>query len=205
MKIKALLIAALLLAPFTVPVFADTATVVASQPVNDVPPIIASTPEAIAAAKEDTSVTIEWGNMLNYAVKTLSAVLATALLAILTYASTFIPGFAGLAFKVFLSNYAEKLIQNLTDYAVNAVAGATKDKKLTIGVGSEVIAAAIQRALTLQNEDKLLKWVISLLGGPAGIGEKVFRKIDMVEGATEANTLAPAVASAAPVRYPMAK
>lgn len=202
MKIKALLVAAFLFAPVTLPVYAQTAAVVTD---TATPTVIASTPEAVTAAKENTSVTIEWGNMLNYAVKTLSAVLATALLGALTYASTFIPGFAGIAFKMLLSSQGEKLIQNLIDYAMNAVAGATKDEKLTVSVGSEVIATAIQRALTLQNEDKVLKWIVNLLGGPAGIGEKVFRKLDLVKTATETNTLVPAVTSVVPGRYPMAK
>lgn len=203
MRLKALFVAAILLAPLTFtihPQFAFAQTAVTGEVT---PPIIASTPEAVTAAKEDTSVTIEWGNMLNYAVKTLTAVFVTVVMGAATWASTFLPGIAGIGYRWFLAKYGEKFVQNLTDYAVNAVAGATKDKKLTVNVGLEVVKNAIQRALTLENEDKFLKWLIGQLGGAQGIGEKVFRKIDLEEDANKTNVLAPAVAAAKP--YPQNK
>lgn len=153
------------------------------------PQVIAASPEAVTAADEDTSVTIDWGNWLIYWVKGLQAALITFLVGAAAWAARFLPGVAGVGARFLLSKYGESLVRNITDYAINAVEGAAKDKQLTVNVGSEVIATAVERAVALENQDRLLKWIVRLLGGTEGIAEKVFRRLNLEDAANEANVL----------------
>jgi hypothetical protein len=57
-----------------------------------------------------------------------------------------------------------------------------KGQALTIPVGSAVIAKAVQR-------------VVEAAGGPNGVAELVFRTLHLQDGATAADTLAPAQAA----------
>lgn len=84
----------------------------------------------------------------------------------------------------------EQLGNAVTQYAINAVGEATKDGKLSIPVGSAVIAKAIQRGI-----DAAPEAAMKAAGRPQGLAEIVFRKLNLEDGATAANTLAPALAA----------
>lgn len=83
----------------------------------------------------------------------------------------------------------EQMANAVTEYAINAVPGAVKEGKLSINVGSAVIAKAVQRAV-----DAAPAKALEAAGGQAGLAEIVFRKLNLEDGADEHNTLAPVVA-----------
>ncbi len=68
--------------------------------------------------------------------------------------------------------------------------GAVKEGKLSINVGSQVIAKAVQRAV-----DAAPAKALEAVGGQAGLAEIVFRKLNLEDGANERNTLAPVIAA----------
>ncbi|QRE76178.1 hypothetical protein [Methylobacterium aquaticum] len=84
----------------------------------------------------------------------------------------------------------EQMANAVTEYAINAVPGAVKEGKLSINVGSQVIAKAVQRAV-----DAAPAKAIEAAGGQAGLAEIVFRKLNLEDDANEHNTLAPVIAS----------
>ncbi|WP_053221185.1 hypothetical protein [Methylobacterium indicum] len=84
----------------------------------------------------------------------------------------------------------EQMANAVTEYAINAVPGAVKEGKLSVNVGSHVIAKAVQRAV-----DAAPAKALEAAGGQAGLAEIVFRKLNLEDGANEDNTLAPVVAS----------
>ena len=137
------------------------------------------------ALAADAAVILPWGDWLVAIAQTLQAVLAPMLIALVT---GLIARFAPLLGYVVSRGMVEGMVARVTDYALNAVAGAAKGRVLTVPVGSAVIAAAVQRAA-----DEVPGFVIRAAGGLPGLAERVFRRLDLEEGATAANTLAPAL------------
>jgi len=173
-----------------------------AQTVADVVPEAVASPEAAIAAGQDTSATIYIGNIVAYIVGNLKEVLLTLILGAVALASASLPGFAGYAIRFFMANIGEKFISNLLDYALNAVKGATKDKELSIPVGSAVVAAAIERMMALENLDPWIKSLIKFLGGKTGVAEKMFRRMELGEGATAENVLGAGIKKAG-LPYPV--
>lgn len=60
---------------------------------------------------------------------------------------------------------------------INQVAGAAKDKKMTIPIANEVVRKVVQYAV---NEGPA--WLINWMGGPEGIKAKVIARIQVVDG-----------------------
>lgn len=137
------------------------------------------------ALAADAAVILPWGDWLVALAQTLQVVLAPMLIALVT---GLIARFAPLLGYVVSRGMVEGMVARVTDYALNAVAGAAKGRVLTVPVGSAVIAAAVQRAA-----DEVPGFVIRAAGGLPGLAERVFRRLDLEEGATAANTLAPAL------------
>jgi len=137
------------------------------------------------ALAADAAVILPWGDWLVALAQTLQAVLSPMLIALVT---GLIARFAPLLGYVVSRGMVEGMVARVTDYALNAVAGAAKGRVLTVPVGSAVIAAAVQRAA-----DEVPGFVIRAAGGLPGLAERVFRRLDLEEGATAANTLAPAL------------
>lgn len=73
------------------------------------------------------------------------------------------------------------LLNNAIGYGVNAVAGATKDKTLDVNVGNQVLAAAINYAI-----ENSSGWLQTWAGGPEGLAKKVWGKLNLGEGADDA-------------------
>ena len=143
-------------------------------------------PPALAAA--GGAVVLPWGDWIVGFVTTAQAVLTPLLVAL---ATGLIARFAPLLGYVLSKSVVEGMVRRVTDYALNAVAGAAKGQVLTVPVGSAVIAAAVQRA-----SDQVPGFVVKAAGGLPGIAEKVFRRLALEDCATAANTLAPALAAA---------
>jgi hypothetical protein len=74
----------------------------------------------------------------------------------------------------------------LAQYGINAVANATKDGKVTVEAGPQVIAEAVKRGI-----DVLPKRVIKAAQGPEGLAAVIFRNLPLVEAASKENVLAP--------------
>ena len=119
--------------------------------------------------------------LLALALPMLAALLGRAILQVAPWAGLFIT-----------QRRLEQMVQAVTDYGLNAVAGAAKGQVLTVDVGSEVIAAAVRYALA-----EVPPKVIKAAGGPEGIARLVFRALHLEADASEANTLVPAIAAAA--------
>ena len=90
----------------------------------------------------------------------------------------FLPGVWRIAAQTF---GGEAILRNAVDYALNAVEGAAKDRVLTVEVGSAVLAVALQRVV-----DVAPRWLVQALGGPAGIREKLFRRLNLEPAASAA-------------------
>lgn len=144
--------------------------------------------QAVATAPADTtSVTLSaapWISLLQEIIVTLvipavSAVLIQAIRKTYPWAALFLT-----------QKRVEQMANAVTEYAINAVPGAVKEGKLSIPVGSAVIAKAVQRAV-----DAAPAKALEAAGGEAGLAQIVFRKLNLEDGADEHNTLAPVVAS----------
>jgi hypothetical protein len=86
----------------------------------------------------------------------------------------------------------EQVLQRGIDYALNAVAGATKDKVLDAEVGNRVIAEALRYIVNLGP-----KWLIGFLGGEEGIKARIIARLELkpevaVSAASQLITAAPA-------------
>lgn len=73
----------------------------------------------------------------------------------------------------------DQLLEKAISYGINATAGATKGKSLSVDVGSEVLENALQ--YVVDNGPKMLiKW----MGGENGIREKIIARLDLDENAS---------------------
>ncbi|TXN72399.1 hypothetical protein [Methylobacterium sp. WL6] len=149
----------------------------------------ASTAALAQTAAPVTTVDVPWSGWLTGALSYIAPLAVTALAGIATKA---IYQVAPMARLVLTQNRVEQLGTAVTQYAINAIDGATKDGKLTIPVGSAVIAKAVQRGI-----DAAPAAALKAAGGPNGLAEIVFRKLNLVDEANAANTLAPAQAAIA--------
>lgn len=144
------------------------------------------------ALSADTTVTAPIGDMvatvlvpvahalLALALPLLAGLLGRALLQVAPWASLFIT-----------QRRLEQMVQAVTDYGLNAVAGAAKGQVLKVNVGSAVIAAGVEYALA-----NVPARVIKAAGGPEGIARLIFRALHLEAEASEANTLMPAIGKA---------
>lgn len=148
--------------------------------------LVATTRPGTAA--EMASVALPWGDAVASAIQGLGSVLVPLAM---TAAMAAVARLTGPLRLLITASLVERLVRNVADYAVNAVAGATRGQTLTVPVGSLVIARAVQRGL-----DAAPGWLIRAAGGGAGLGEKVFRSLPLTEEATVANTLVPALRAA---------
>ena len=132
-------------------------------------------------------VVLPWGDWIVAFAQAAQAVLAPLLVGL---ATGLIARSAPLVSYFLSKSVVEGMVRRITDYALNAVAGAAKGQVLTVPVGSAVIATAVQRAA-----DQVPAFVVKAAGGLPGIAEKVFRRLVLEDRATAANTLAPALAA----------
>ncbi|WP_246733413.1 hypothetical protein [Methylobacterium sp. BTF04] len=143
---------------------------------------------SVGTALAGDAVVLPWGDTLAAVAQGIGHVMVP--LAV-TAATAALARLAGPLRVLVTTTLVERLVRNVGDYAINAVAGAVRGRTLTIAVGSAVIAGAVQRAL-----GEAPGWLVKAAGGTDGLGEKVFRSLALEEAATAANTLAPALAAA---------
>lgn len=112
-----------------------------------------------------------------------------AVTALSTVASAAIAIYAPWAKSVATQQRLEMAGKAILQYAINAVPNSVKDGKVTVNVGSTVVATAVERGL-----DVLPAKVIKAAEGGGGLAAIVFRLMDLEEGASKATVLDPAVA-----------
>lgn len=138
------------------------------------------------AAGPAASVILPWGDAVVALAQAATSVMLPLAIAAVTAAAARIAG----PLRIFVTTaLVERLVRNVADYAVNAVAGAARGRTLEVPVGSTVIARAVERGI-----DQAPGWLVAAAGGPTGLAEKVFRSLPLDPEATAANTLAPALA-----------
>lgn len=135
----------------------------------------------------DTTVVVPWGYWVDL-ILTNAIQIVTALVVIaLGWASRALPEAAQNWFR---TQQVEQLLARSIQFGLNAVAGAVKDKSLSVNVGSQVLATSANFAIT-HGPEKLIEW----MGGVQGIKDKILARIDLAEGATvdEVRNAAPQV------------
>lgn len=133
------------------------------------------------------TVILPYGEWFVAAANTAASILIPALVAFLIKAVTSVYPWAAL----FLTQRrVEQMANAVTEYAINAVPGAVKEGKLTINLGVEVIAKAVRYAVEAAPAKAL-----EAAGGREGLAKIVFRKLNLEDGANEANTLRPAISA----------
>ncbi|MCC0808426.1 hypothetical protein FPV16_19790 [Methylobacterium sp. W2] len=141
----------------------------------------------VVATVPTTAVILPYGEWLLAAANLFTAVIVPVLGGFLIQAVTKVYPWAAL----FLTQKrVEQMANAVTEYAVNAVPGAVKEGKLSIPVGSAVIAKAIQYGI-----NNAPAKAMEAAGGPQGLAKIVFRKLNLVDEADEANTLAPVLSN----------
>lgn len=136
-------------------------------------------------AADAAALVLPWGDAALALAQGLAALLTPVVVAALAAA---LARFGGPLRLLVTDALVERLVRNATDYALNAVAGAVRGRRLTVSVGSAVIAQAVQRAL-----DQAPAWLIRAAGGGEGVAQKVFRSLPLEAAATAGNTLEPAL------------
>jgi hypothetical protein len=144
---------------------------------------IASSAMADEAAK--TSVDLPWGDWITAILQPASAILVPIAAAAVTAGVAKISPWASL---VLSRTRIQSAIQAGADYGINAVAGATKGKVLTVPVGSAVIAEGVQHVVNTTPQR-----VLDKAGGAPGIAKMIFRALPLDEHASVQSVLEPAM------------
>lgn len=126
---------------------------------------------ALALAAETTSVSIPAGSWIEQAGIFIGPVLAAAVLWLVRKLPEQIA-------SILIAARVDQLLQKAIDYAINSVAGAAKDKALSVDVGSAVVAQAVQYAI-----DHGPGWLIGWMGGADMIREKIIARLNVDEAA----------------------
>lgn len=69
----------------------------------------------------------------------------------------------------------EQMLQKSIDYAINAVSGAAKGRKLEVRVANQVLEQAIEYVV-----DNAPGWLVGWLDGPDGIRRRILARLDLV-------------------------
>lgn len=143
---------------------------------------------AEVATVGDKAVILPWGDWLVALAVSLREPILTILIPI-------IAGYAIQAIRkvypwaaLFLSQRrVEMMLEAAVGYGLNAVNGAAKGKTLSVNVAVPVIAKGTQYVI-----DTAPPAVIKAAGGADGIAARIFRKLDLDDGASEQSVLVPA-------------
>ena len=89
----------------------------------------------------------------------------------------------------------ERTLRKWFDFGVNATAGAVKDGTVTVPIGSEIVAKALQRGVNRADVNAVSKWTMDQAGGPEEVANKLFRMLKLDQGASASDVVAPALAA----------
>lgn len=143
---------------------------------------------AEVATVGDKAVIVPWGDWLVALAVSLREPILTILIPIIAvYAIQAIRKVYPWAALFLPQRRVEMMLEAAVGYGLNAVKGAAKGKTLSANVAVPVIAKGTQYVI-----DTAPAAVITAAGGPDGIAARMFRKLDLDDGASEANVLVPA-------------
>ncbi|TGN89431.1 hypothetical protein EOW77_0003650 [Bradyrhizobium yuanmingense] len=132
----------------------------------------AAAPETVAhATGEATKVTWALGATVSQWADAFEAIAVAAVAFLLRK----IPGQFG---GILMTMHVDQVLNKAIDYAINMVKGATKDKELSLDVGNEVLAKALQYVL-----DHAPTWLQSWMGGPEQIAQKIIARLNLAPDA----------------------
>ncbi len=125
-----------------------------------------------AAELSPTEVAVPWGQMI----ADHTDLIATTLFGIVLYMVRLLPReLVGLL----TTRRVEQLLAQAIAYGCNAVAGATRDRVLTVDLGSAVVAEALRYAIAHGPA-----WLIRWMGGPGAIAEKIWSRLNLDKDAS---------------------
>lgn len=138
------------------------------------------------AANDGSKLTFSYGSFImqyglelaGWAVTLLAGVISTAI-------GIYVP----MAKSVVTQTRLEQAGQALLQYGINAVPNSIKDGKVTVNLGSEVVATAVARGMNV-----LPAKVIKAAGGGGGLAAIIFRMMNLEDGASKSTVLDPALA-----------
>jgi hypothetical protein len=137
------------------------------------------------AANDGSKLTFSYGSFIMQYGLELAGWAITILAGI---ASTAIGVYVPMAKSVVTQTRLEQAGQALLQYGINAVPNSVKDGKVTVNLGSEVVATAVARGMNV-----LPAKVIKAAGGGGGLAAIVFRMMNLEEGASKSQVLDPAI------------
>lgn len=114
-------------------------------------------------AADATSVVVPIGDWVQATLPLLGWLMA----AVATWVLSHVPA-------IFKTAQVEQLLAKAIEYALNVVAGASKDKVLSADVGNAVIAQALNYATTYGPS-----WVLKYLGGEQGLRDRIIARLDL--------------------------
>ena len=141
---------------------------------------------AEVATVGDTAVILPWGQWVTAIAQTATEVLIPIIITALGIAARKLPWYLQMWFT---TQRIDRMVRLGAEYAVNAVAGAAKDKALSVDVGSKLLAVGLERIMGSSPS-----WLLEAAGGQKGITERLFRALHFDETVTDANTLHPVLA-----------
>ena len=150
-----------------------------------------------------TAVSIPWGDWLSSLAPGLLDVALAALAAALAWVLKILPAsIANVVTPIVKSAQVEQLLARAVSYGINAVAGAAHDKVLSVDVGNQVVAEALEYAIAHGPA-----WLTEFTGDSDQIAQMIIARLKLEAGATVsasgptitgATTSAPATTTAAP-------
>jgi hypothetical protein len=137
------------------------------------------------ASNEGSKVTFSYGSfIMQYGLE----LAGWAVTALSTVASAAIAIYVPMAKSVVTQKRLEQAGQALLQYGINAVPNSVRDGKVTVNLGSEVVATAVTRGMNV-----LPAKVIKAAGGGGGLAAIIFRMMDLEPSASKSTVLDPAI------------
>lgn len=123
--------------------------------------------EAVVVTEDTTIVTIPWALWLEGIKDIVIAIAVAGLAWIMRHLPAHLIGLMKM-FRV------EQMIGRAIENAINSVAGASKDKPLTVDLGNAVVARSVQYII-----DKAPEWMVEWTGGQKNLREMVIARLDL--------------------------
>lgn len=123
----------------------------------------------VVEAGEADTVIVPVGNWADAILENAASLVAAALMAVFGWLLRALPK---QAVDIIRTLRVEQILARAVDYGINATRGAVRGKELTVDVGNEVIAKAMQRVI-----DSAPGWVIEWLGGIEAIRKMIISRL----------------------------
>lgn len=132
-----------------------------------------------ANVTSDTTVVVPVGNWISEILTGGAALIGSLALAAFAWFLRLIPKAVADALRV---AQVEQIIQRGVDYGIGAVAGAAKDKSLSVDVGSKVLAEALNYIV-----QQAPAWFLKFVGGPEALRQMILARLNLTSTADAQN------------------